>query len=95
MACSDASEPKKTVPRSLLWSFWIATISAVLLIITVGCNAPGVAYYDVPESNALFYGYAKGLHIDHRIARLLAIAQTILNVTAFFHSALGDLRNVL
>eukprot|EP01039_Chlorochromonas_danica_P007158 gene7158-7914_t len=70
MACNDASEPKKTVPRSILWSFGIAAVSAVLLIITVGCNAPGVAYYAIPETNALFYGYAKGLHIDHRVARL-------------------------
>eukprot|EP01039_Chlorochromonas_danica_P007152 gene7152-7908_t len=70
MACSDASQPKKTVPRSFLWSFGIAAVSAVLLIITVGCNAPGVAYYAIPETNALFYGYAKGLHIDHRVARL-------------------------
>eukprot|EP01039_Chlorochromonas_danica_P007154 gene7154-7910_t len=70
MACSDASEPRKTVPRSFLWSFGIAAVSAVLLIITVGCNAPGVAYYAIPETNALFYGYAKGLHIDHRVARL-------------------------
>eukprot|EP00981_Chlorochromonas_danica_P013050 scaffold5741_cov203-Ochromonas_danica.AAC.1 len=61
--------PKKTVPRSILWSFGIAAVSAVLLIITVGCNAPGVAYYAIPETDALFYGYAKGLHIDHRVAR--------------------------
>eukprot|EP00981_Chlorochromonas_danica_P011637 scaffold4169_cov194-Ochromonas_danica.AAC.1 len=28
MACNDASEPKKTVPRSFLWSFGIAAVSA-------------------------------------------------------------------
>eukprot|EP01039_Chlorochromonas_danica_P009422 gene9421-10409_t len=60
MACSDASEPKKTVPRSFLWAFGIAAFSAVLLIITVGCNAPGVAYFITSKTNALAYGYVKG-----------------------------------
>eukprot|EP01039_Chlorochromonas_danica_P002073 gene2072-2261_t len=77
MACSDASEPEKTVPRSFLWAFGIAAFSAMLLIITVGCNAPGVAYMANLKTNALVYGYAKGLHIDPRVARSVNIKVTL------------------
>eukprot|EP01039_Chlorochromonas_danica_P006882 gene6883-7606_t len=66
MACGDASEPRKTLPRSFLWSFGIAATNALLLTIIVGCNAPGISYFALPEVNALSYGYAKGLHIAQR-----------------------------
>eukprot|EP01039_Chlorochromonas_danica_P004211 gene4208-4625_t len=77
MACGDAVEPRKTVPRAFLWTFGITAISGVLLIITAGCNAPGVAYYAIPETNALYYGYVKddvATHQDtpHVLALLIA-----------------------
>eukprot|EP00981_Chlorochromonas_danica_P000987 scaffold233_cov174-Ochromonas_danica.AAC.27 len=83
MACGDAVEPRKTVPRAFLWTFGITAISGVLLIITAGCNAPGVAYYAIPETNALYYGYVKGLHIDHRLARVLSIPALFATASAF------------
>eukprot|EP01039_Chlorochromonas_danica_P007465 gene7466-8254_t len=78
MACGDASEPRKTIPRSFLWSFGIVAANALLLTIIVGCNAPGVSYFALPEVNAFSYGYAKGLHITRRAARLLGIPASIV-----------------
>eukprot|EP00981_Chlorochromonas_danica_P001951 scaffold403_cov183-Ochromonas_danica.AAC.7 len=82
MACGDASEPRKTIPRSFLWSFGIVAANALLLTIIVGCNAPGVSYFALPEVNAFSYGYAKGLHITRRAARLLGIPASIATTSA-------------
>eukprot|EP00981_Chlorochromonas_danica_P013054 scaffold5744_cov179-Ochromonas_danica.AAC.1 len=82
MACGDASEPRKTLPRSFLWSFGIAATNALLLTIIVGCNAPGISYFALPEVNALSYGYAKGLHIAQRAARLLGIPACLATTSA-------------
>eukprot|EP00981_Chlorochromonas_danica_P003465 scaffold654_cov207-Ochromonas_danica.AAC.50 len=94
MACSDASEPKKTVPRSFLWAFGIAAFSAVLLIITVGCNAPGVAYFITSKTNALAYGYVKGLYIDPPVARVLSIPGSFATASAFTYVYGNQLRSM-
>eukprot|EP00981_Chlorochromonas_danica_P004255 scaffold859_cov234-Ochromonas_danica.AAC.4 len=87
-------KPEKTVPRSFLWAFGIAAFSAMLLIITVGCNAPGVAYMANLKTNALVYGYAKGLHIDPRVARVLSIPGSFATASAFTYVYGNQLRSM-
>eukprot|EP01039_Chlorochromonas_danica_P010267 gene10267-11363_t len=77
MACGDACEPRKTIPRSFLWSFGIAAINAMLLAVVVTCNAPGISYFAPPEANALSYGYASGLHVTRTAAKLFGIPACI------------------
>eukprot|EP00981_Chlorochromonas_danica_P001863 scaffold386_cov174-Ochromonas_danica.AAC.37 len=82
MACGDACEPRKTIPRSFLWSFGIAAINAMLLAVVVTCNAPGISYFAPPEANALSYGYASGLHVTRTAAKLFGIPACIASTSA-------------
>eukprot|EP01039_Chlorochromonas_danica_P009079 gene9079-10021_t len=75
MACKDAIEPKKTVPRSFLIAFAVIFLNALLLVIVMGCHSPGssaiaAALRDIPPA---YYGYTHGLHVGKRVAKALSI----------------------
>eukprot|EP01039_Chlorochromonas_danica_P010894 gene10893-12106_t len=58
MACRDAKEPRKTLPRAMQWSFGLIAMNALLLIITVGCNDPGSSFIAYNDTNPLYYGFS-------------------------------------
>eukprot|EP01039_Chlorochromonas_danica_P006922 gene6922-7656_t len=73
MACRDAKEPRKTLPQAMLCSFGLIAMNALLLIITVGCNAPGSFFIAYNDTNPLYYGFSRGLHVGRRVAKMLNI----------------------
>eukprot|EP01039_Chlorochromonas_danica_P004192 gene4191-4605_t len=73
MACTDAREPSKTLPRSFLWAFSFISLNAFLLIFAAGCNAPGSFFVGISIDSPLYYGDLLKLLIfpGHHAARLI------------------------
>eukprot|EP01039_Chlorochromonas_danica_P008312 gene8312-9164_t len=68
LACSEAVNPKKTVPRAFLLSFTVIAINAFLLVIAVGCNAPGNAAVSLDFDTPLYHVFMSGLHVMGRFS---------------------------
>eukprot|EP00981_Chlorochromonas_danica_P007385 scaffold1704_cov194-Ochromonas_danica.AAC.2 len=94
MACRDAKEPRKTLPQAMLCSFGLIAMNALLLIITVGCNAPGSFFIAYNDTNPLYYGFSRGLHVGRRVAKMLNIPGLVVTASAFTYVYSSQLRSM-
>eukprot|EP00981_Chlorochromonas_danica_P008275 scaffold2084_cov170-Ochromonas_danica.AAC.1 len=83
LACSEAVNPKKTVPRAFLLSFTVIAINAFLLVIAVGCNAPGNAAVSLDFDTPLYHVFMSGLHVSKQVAKALVLPAMFVSAVVF------------
>lgn len=69
-------------------------MNAFLLIITVGCNAPGSFFVAFNDTNPLYYGFSRGLHVGRRVAKMLNIPGLLVTASAFTYVYSNQLRSM-
>eukprot|EP00981_Chlorochromonas_danica_P001009 scaffold233_cov174-Ochromonas_danica.AAC.49 len=83
MACTDAREPSKTLPRSFLWAFSFISLNAFLLIFAAGCNAPGSFFVGISIDSPLYHGFVNGLHVSEQVGKAMLIPILFTTSCAF------------
>eukprot|EP00981_Chlorochromonas_danica_P012563 scaffold5146_cov164-Ochromonas_danica.AAC.12 len=83
LACSEAVNPKKTIPRAFLLSFTVIAINALLLVIAVGCNAPGNVAVSLDFDTPLYHVFMSGLHVSKQVAKALVLPAMFATAVVF------------
>eukprot|EP01039_Chlorochromonas_danica_P008314 gene8314-9166_t len=87
LACSEAVNPKKTIPRAFLLSFTVIAINALLLVIAVGCNAPGNVAVSLDFDTPLYHVFMSGLHVSKQVAKALVLPAMFATAVVFGYKA--------